>query len=104
MASTILRDKPGRPAKGGVVCENLESRRLFAVVPTPFTGTPAPVAGIIQAENFDNGGEGVAYHDTDAANLGGAYRATGVDIEATGDTGGGYDVGWTHAGEWLDYT
>ncbi len=26
-----------------------------------------------------------------------------MDIEATTDAGGGYDVGWTAAGEWLDY-
>lgn len=29
---------------------------------TPYTGTPASVPGTIQVENFDNGGEGVAYH------------------------------------------
>jgi hypothetical protein len=27
-----------------------------------------------------------------------------VDLEATTDTGGGYDVGWVSAGEWLKYT
>jgi endoglucanase len=59
----------------------------------------------IQAENFDTGGEGVAYHDTTATNLGGQYRTDeAVDIEITGDTGGGYDVTGTAAGEWLEYT
>ena len=28
----------------------------------------------------------------------------GVDIEATGDVGGGHNVGWMTAGEWLNYT
>ena len=28
---------------------------------TPYTGTPTPVPGQINAEVFDNGGEGVAY-------------------------------------------
>jgi beta-glucanase (GH16 family)/fibronectin type 3 domain-containing protein len=64
--------------------------------------TPAP--GIIQAENYNLGGEGVAYHDTDAANQGGVYRNDGVDIEATSDTGGGYNVGYVAAGEWMKYT
>src|SRR5690242_17504633 len=60
--------------------------------------------GQFEAENFDNGGEGVAYHDVEAANLGGQYRPTeGVDIQATSDTGGGFNVGWTKAGEWLRY-
>lgn len=59
----------------------------------------------VQAEDFDIGGEGTGYHDLDAANLGGAYRPSeGVDIEATSDTGGGYNVGWAGAGEWLQYT
>lgn len=70
----------------------------------PYGGTPGTVPGLVQAENYDTGGEGVAYHDTDAANNGGQYRTDGVDIEATTDTGGGYDVGWTAAGEWLNYT
>ncbi|MDB6068165.1 MAG: C-terminal target protein [Pedosphaera sp.] len=71
---------------------------------TAFSGFPSTVPGIIQAEDFDNGGEGVAYHDNDAPNNGGKYRNTAVDIENVTDTGGGYDVGWTDAGEWLKYT
>jgi hypothetical protein len=50
------------------------------------------------------GGEGVAYHDNEPANLGGQYRTDGVDIETTSDTGGGYDVGWMVPGEWMKYT
>jgi hypothetical protein len=57
----------------------------------------------IQAENFDQGGEGVAYHDTDASNNGGQYRSGGVDIESSAD-GGGYNTAWVNAGEWLDFT
>jgi hypothetical protein len=72
--------------------------------PSPFGGSAAPIPGTIQAEDFDNGGEGVAYHDTTSGNKGGAYRSTDVDIEATGDQGGGYDVGWIRANEWLNYT
>ena len=37
-------------------------------------------------------------------NSGGQYRSTGVDVEATSDAGGGSDVGWLSAGEWLQYT
>ena len=70
----------------------------------PFGGTPAPIPGTIQIENYDLGGEGVAFHDSDTVNSGGQYRTDAVDIEATGDTGGGFDVGWTNAGEWLKYT
>lgn len=73
-------------------------------VSTPFTGTPAPLPGTVQAEDFDNGGEGVAYHDTTSTNSGGKYRSSRVDISATTDAGGGYKVGWWKAGEWLNYT
>jgi len=71
---------------------------------SPFGGTPAAIPGSIEAERFDEGGEGVAYHDTTAGNRGGGFRNTDVDIESTTDAGGGYDVGWVRAGEWLQYT
>ena len=70
--------------------------------PKPFTGTAVSIPGTIQAENFDKGAEGFAYHDTEPTNLGGKYRNTGVDIEKCGE--GGFDVTQTQAGEWLYYT
>jgi len=71
---------------------------------TPYSGSPHPIPGTIQAENFDSGGEGIAYHDTDASNNGNQYRVSGVDIENCSDTGGGYNVGWASETEWLEYT
>lgn len=68
---------------------------------TPYGGTARPIAGVIEAEDFDAGGEGLAYHDSEAANQGGQYRTEGVDIEATP---GGHNVGWLAAGEWLEYS
>jgi predicted amidohydrolase len=70
----------------------------------PFTGTPASLPGRIQAEDFDDGGQSVAYSDATAGNSGGQYRQTDVDLEVTGDTGGGYNIGYVRAGEWLNYT
>jgi len=70
---------------------------------TPYSGTPVLIPATIQAENYDNGGEGVAYHDVDANNIGLAYRPNeGVDIEPSNDQG--FDVFWMVAGEWLEYT
>jgi hypothetical protein len=43
---------------------------LAAQTQTPFGGTPIPLPGTFEAENFDNGGEGVAYHDNVAGNAG----------------------------------
>lgn len=70
---------------------------------TPFLGSPFRVPGRIEAERYDLGGEGRAYHDADANNIGLAFRPTeGVDLEGAND--GGFDVYWITAGEWLEYT
>ena len=69
---------------------------------TPYNGTPFAIPGTIPAAQFDNGGEGVAYHDVDAGNSGGQYRSTDVDVEISSE--GGYDVGWTNPGEWMNYS
>jgi regulation of enolase protein 1 (concanavalin A-like superfamily) len=62
-------------------------------------------SALVQAENYDHGGEGVAFHDLDDSNTGGQYRnGTGVDIQTTTDTGGGYNVTSAKAGEWIGYT
>ena len=61
----------------------------------------------IQAENFDNGGEGVAFHDNDLKNIGGkGGRGSGVsvDVQTARDVGGGNNIEATQAGEWLNYT
>ena len=70
---------------------------------TPYTGTAITLPGRIEVENYDNGGEGVAYHDTTATNDGGAYRAEGVDVCTCGSPYG-LSVGWTQPGEWMEYT
>jgi hypothetical protein len=69
----------------------------------PFGGIPAPIPGIVEAENFDEGSPSVAYVDTTPGNSGASYRWTDVDIQETTD-GGGYNVGWIRPGEWLQYT
>jgi len=70
---------------------------------TPFYAQPLSVPGTIEAEDFDKGGEGVSWHDTqnDATNN---YReATGVKIETWNDTGV-TNVAGISSGEWLRYT
>ena len=67
----------------------------------PLSGSPVALPGTIQAEDFDTGGPGVSFYDTTGGNSGGAYRPTDVDIEPSST--GGFDVGWTAAGEWLTY-
>ncbi|MCC6301294.1 MAG: carbohydrate-binding protein [Gammaproteobacteria bacterium] len=71
---------------------------------TAFGGTPWSLPGTIQAENYDQGGAGVAYNDTTAGNGGNIYRSDDVDIWGAADVSGDYMVGATAAGEWLEYT
>lgn len=63
---------------------------------------PIAIPGTLEAENYDEGGAGLAFMDNDAANQGGEYRNDDVDITSIND--GGYAVGWTAKGEWLEYT
>jgi hexosaminidase len=74
---------------------------LTLVAQAPY-GAAHALPGTIQLEDYDLGGEGVAYHDTSAGNQAAQYRHDDVDIEAT--PGGGYDIGYADAGEWLEYT
>jgi peptidoglycan/xylan/chitin deacetylase (PgdA/CDA1 family) len=72
---------------------------------TPFGGAARAIPGTIQAEDYDNGGNNCAYMDTTTANQGNAYRTTeAVDVQATTDTGGGFNIGYVQAGEYVDYT
>lgn len=86
--------------------------------PGPYHGSPMPVptngggdhaldslapTGRLWASDYDYGGQGVAYYDTGAINLGEAYRADeAVDVQSSGE---GYTtVGFFDEGEWLEYT
>lgn len=74
------------------------------------------IPGTIACSNYDLGGIGAAYFDTDTANYrsagvgsgwnnGHGYRNDGVDIASTkANTGNGFYVGWTEPGEWMQYT
>ncbi|MFN3404169.1 MAG: glycosyl hydrolase family 18 protein [Cytophagaceae bacterium] len=69
-----------------------------------YRGTPWLIPGVIESEDFDYGGSGVSFIDNTPTNSGKAYRLGPVDIEACTDFGGGFNIGWTDTGEWLEYT
>jgi Carbohydrate binding module (family 6) len=73
----------------------------------PYKGKVHAIPGTIEAEDFDEGGEGVAYHDTEPENREKkqpAYRESGVDLEWREDASQKFNLGWTRPGEWLVYT
>lgn len=74
----------------------------------PYGGSPLALPGVIEFENYDLGGEGAAFHDTEPENLaidnGGSesYREDdGIDIEV-GDAR--VNVGYSSVDEWMEYT
>jgi len=73
----------------------------------PYKGKVHAIPGTIEAEDFDEGGEGVAYHDLEPENREKhqpAYRDSGVDLEWREDASQKFNLGWTRPGEWLVYT
>jgi beta-glucanase (GH16 family) len=72
----------------------------------PFGGTPWPIPGKIEVENFDTGGEGMAYYDKSPGNNGPSKVRDGEDTDLgnCNDVGGTSNLGWTDGGEWLEYT
>jgi hypothetical protein len=82
----------------------------LAATEAPYGGTAAAVPGTVYAANYDTGGQGVAYNVTSVNGTANSYRSDGVDLENTADTqdtsaaDGAYDIGWTAAGQWFNYT
>ena len=70
----------------------------------PYGGDPTRLPGRIEAEHYDLGCDGYAYHDIDGFNEGGQFRSDGVDIEIAYDEVQGHNIGWLRDGEWINYT
>lgn len=67
-----------------------------------YNSAPSTIDKNIEFENFNTGGEGVAYHDITPGNSAGVYR-TNVNVDITTCSEGGYMVNSTAAGEWMNY-
>jgi carbohydrate binding protein with CBM6 domain/pectate lyase-like protein/putative Ig domain-containing protein len=86
----------------GAGTQNLALTFTASTTESPYSGTTAYIPGQIFLYNYDNGGEGVAYHDDDAINHGTFRPSEGVDAEPSSD--GIYDIGFTNGDEWMKYT
>ena len=95
-----VRDPNGNSIAAG----DLGTLSLFvAGVEEPLNRDPVGDTIRIEAEDYRTGINGVDYLDTSRHNFGGAHRNDNVDIEATGDVDGGYNISWIQAGEFLTY-
>jgi hypothetical protein len=74
----------------------------ISLVLQPYNGYPILTTGILEAEQFDFGGEGLAYHDQEGQNLGNSFRSEGADIEPCSE--GGHNISYIKSGEWMTYT
>jgi alpha-N-arabinofuranosidase len=83
---------------------SVTSSALTLPTPGPYSGKATQIPGKLEVEDYDIGLAGIVFSDSDTGNSGGKYRSDNVDIESCSDTGTGYDIGWTNAGEWLIYT
>lgn len=88
----------------GTATSNIVSVNIYGGGQEPYQGSPIQIPGTIQAQDYDLGGAGVAYSDSDDINEGETYRTDGVDIETTEDNTGDYNLGWTNLDEWVEYT
>ena len=83
---------------------NVEAEKP-AQKPRPYKGIVQTIPGVVEAEHYDEGPAGIAYHDVDEKNHGADYREpTQVDIEKRPDASNGHGIGWVREKEWLLYT
>ena len=91
-------------ATDGTKYERLSGFKVYGER-SPYNGVKQ-IPGIIEAEDFDAGAEGYSFHDSDNINEGDykpVYRSDseGVDLVKGNN---GCVIGYTAAGEWLEYT
>ncbi len=108
--SGIIKNGVDRPAmtwlkefmaqNKGVNTTGLLESKPDTVPQAPYKGAIA-IPGTLEAENYDVGGQNQSYYDASSTNEGKVYREDRVDVVAVT---GGYAVGYTQTGEWLEYT
>ena len=70
---------------------------------SPFQGKASDIPGVIEAENYDLGGQGISYNDNTTKEGDHELRAgDNVDLGIGPDNG--VVVGWFENDEWLEYT
>jgi hypothetical protein len=71
--------------------------------PYPDIFEPHTIPGAIEAVDYDYGGEGISYHDTNEGNEGSGPRQEN-DVDTEYNDNGNPNVGWIASGEWLEYS
>ena len=114
LGTVLYRPAPGFAGEDAFAVRVADGKGGTASVGCAVVVGPLPVVGPagvrIEAEDYDEGGEGVAYHDVDGRQGTSQVRTDGsghdVDIVAIepGVDFPGLKIGYTEPGEWLCYT
>ena len=95
--SAIATDAEGKESKVVSKSVVVNNKRV------PYRTVTLP--GTIEAENFDKGGEGMSFHDSDTNDEGKAsYRTDNEGVDIVKTNAGGYVLGYTAKNEWYEYT
>jgi alpha-glucosidase len=82
--------------------ENGESTAAQKPTPHFFPAPDLPVR--LKAVNYDNGGEGIAFHVAARDSTAGRYRSDDIGCVASDDAGGGYALAGLRGEEWVRYS
>lgn len=104
MISDITQDVTGENSLVRAIIQTIPKQSHDLRNPIPFDGTRHRIPGIIEAEHYDLGEEGVAYHDLMPENSGGYFRTDAVDIEIDASSKNDFKIASIQAGEWLTYS
>jgi GH35 family endo-1,4-beta-xylanase len=96
--TAIATDVEGKENVSGKKTLKVNGKRM------PYYDSPIAIPGVIQAEDFDKGGEGLTFHDSDSNREGDVeYRKDGEGVDFVKGNGG-TAIGYTAQNEWLEYT
>jgi len=108
LSTASSKYKLGIVTANGIAYTNFTNNNIIKVAKSffgefPYAGSIKNIPGKIEAEDYDLGGQGIAYNDADSINNSGKYRPTeSVDIETCSE--GGFDLAYIASGEWDRYT
>ena len=72
---------------------------------SPYLGTNFMIPGVIEAEFYDNGGQGVAFNDDNTKSGDQSFRPSdNVDVYAKASASNGRSIGFSKNGEWVEFT
>ena len=96
--TAIVTDAEGKERLSTVKTLKVNGKRVS------YLANPVSIPGIIQAENFDKGGEGLTFHDSDSNDEGDAkYRTDNEGLDLVKGNNG-TAIGYTANNEWTEYS